>query len=68
LRVLVALGLTLFTGLSELGGANSGSSGWLTVLRLATGACFSLVTAIVAGLDGGIDAALGYCLLQVLIC
>lgn len=68
LMVLVSIGFTLFIGLSELGGTNTGGSGWLTLLRLATGACFSLITALVAGWYGGIGAALGYFLLQVLIC
>lgn len=68
LMVLVSVAFTLFIGFSEMGGRNSGGEGWMTLFRLATGAVFTLLTTIVAGIFGGWLAALGYLVVQVLVC
>ncbi|WP_029074048.1 hypothetical protein [Kaistia adipata] len=69
-RIMVALSIafTIFIGLSEAGGKTTGGSGWLTLFRVGTGALFTLPTAVVAGIFGGIGAFFGYLLLQILVC
>lgn len=69
-RIMVALSIafTIFIGRAEAGGKTTGGSGWLTLFRVGIGALFTLVTAVVAGIFGGIGAFFGYLLLQILVC
>lgn len=67
-RVMVAASIlfTISIGRAEMGGRRSGGSGWLTLFRLGTGAAFTVLTAIVAGLFGGIGF-FGYFFIQVVV-
>lgn len=68
-RIMVAASIifTIFIGRAEMGGRRSGGSGWLTLFRLGTGAAFTVLTAIVAGLFGGIGAFFGYFCIQAVV-
>lgn len=68
LMVLISLSVTWCIGVAEHGGRRSGGSGWLTLARVAVGGLFTLVTAIVAGIFGGVGAFFGYLLLQLVVC
>ena len=66
--VAISIAFTLYIGFGEMGGRNSGGSGWLTLFRISIGAVFSLVTAIVGAIFGGLLAGLCYLLVQILVC
>lgn len=68
LMVLISLSVTWCIGAAEYEGRRSGGSGWLTLTRMAVGALFTVVTAIVAGIFGGVGAFFGYLLLQLVVC
>lgn len=68
LLVVISLFVTWRIGVAEYGGRRSGGSGWLTLARVASGAIFTVVTAIVAGFYGGMGAFFGYLLLQLVVC
>lgn len=67
LLVLISAVLTCLVFWAEYNGRRSGGSGWLTLARLASGVVFTIVTAIVAAVYGGVGAFFGYLLLQVLV-
>jgi uncharacterized phage infection (PIP) family protein YhgE len=68
LMVCTSIAFTVFVGLAEKGGKRSGGSGWLTLLRWATGAVFTIITAIVAAMFDGVRGFFIYGTVQVLVC
>lgn len=68
LMVLISIAVTWCIAVAEWNGRKTGGSGWLTLARIGCGAIFSVLTAIVAGLFGGVGAFFGYLLLQGIIC
>jgi hypothetical protein len=68
LMVCISLGMTFFIAFAEFGGRRSGGSGWLTLARIGFGGIFTLATAIVAGIYGGVGAFFGYLVLQLFVC
>lgn len=68
LMVLVSLGVTLLIGHGESSGRHTGGSGWLTLVRLACGAVFTIATVVVATIFDGVRGFFVFGTLQVLIC
>lgn len=68
LLVLISVAITWFTCLEEYRGRNLGGSGWLSLARISIGTISTLITAIVAGIFGGVGAFFGYLVLQGLVC
>ena len=66
--VAISIAVTLLIGFGEMGGRNSGGSGWITLARLGVGAIFTLLTALVGGIFGGVLAGLCYLGVQILVC
>lgn len=66
--VAVSVVVTLMIGFGEMGGRNTGGSGWITLARVGFGAIFTLITALVGGIFGGFLAALCYLVVQILVC
>lgn len=65
--VLISMYVTWWVGRAEWFGRRLGGSGWVTLARLGVGAISSLVTAVIAGLFGGIGAFFGYLLIQIVV-
>lgn len=66
--VTISIFLTLSVGWAEYGGRSSGGSGWLTLARMSIGLVWTVATAVVAAIFGGVGAFFGYLALQALIC
>ncbi len=66
--VVISLVVTWVTCAGEFHGRRSGGSGWLTLARISIGAIFTLLTAIVAAIYGGVGAFFGYLALQLVVC
>lgn len=66
--VLISIVVTWIVASAERHGRNTGGSGWLTLARISVGGISSIVTAVVAGIFGGVGAFFGYLVIQLIVC